>query len=242
VITTFASKYEGASKEGANEVVLSSLRADRKAALRSLFGGPIVTGWTGKIRHISTDSDGTARLAIDIPCGAQLRSDAFGSETGVTSASALYRALASLHEGNFVSFDARFVDVGERRRDWLEEQSLTERGSMTDPEFIVAFQGVSATTDPARLRKNLEDLRPKLAALDSGGGVLQSMTVAPEQPSTLIVTVGAKWSGMPLDSQRKTAAAVWYAWAQSRPEGPPLVRFVDAAGVTLKTQVNALAN
>ena len=49
--------------------------------------------------------------------------------------------LSELSEGDFVRFSGRFLpdDSGP---DHLEESSLTERGSMMEPEFLMVFEAV----------------------------------------------------------------------------------------------------
>ena len=65
-------------------------------------------------------------------------SDIF-DETLIENGSELYNAIADLSKGDKVVFSGTFASD---ERDFIREASVTERGSMTDPEFILKFSDV----------------------------------------------------------------------------------------------------
>jgi hypothetical protein len=64
--------------------------------------------------------------------------------TLIPHGSALYDQVAKLAVGTTVIFSGIF---GPGDRDYLEEMSMTEEGSMTDPEFLFKFTNISPKPD-----------------------------------------------------------------------------------------------
>jgi hypothetical protein len=140
LIAQYAHRFQAAESARQNDVVLSSIRAERRAALESLVGGRKMSGWEGRVRSISTDGDGSASVSIELPCGARIVTGPFDP---VPPGTTVYRQLAKLSSGTPVTFDAELADLGDRR-DWIKEVSLTERGSMLEPDFVAEFSRVIA--------------------------------------------------------------------------------------------------
>ena len=59
--------------------------------------------------------------------------------TLIENGSGLYNTIADLSEGTEVVFSGTFIADD---RDFIREGSMTERGSMTDPEFILKFSSI----------------------------------------------------------------------------------------------------
>jgi len=138
-----AGAYGSMERGGANQLKLSKLRTERGAALRQASDGN-VSAWVGTLQHLSTTGEGKAVLGIKLPCGAEVKTwnNAFSDITDGTlipQTSALYEALSNLNKGDRVRFSGElFAD----RQNGYKESSLTEAGSMRDPEFIMKFASV----------------------------------------------------------------------------------------------------
>ena len=59
--------------------------------------------------------------------------------TLIENGSDLYNSISDLSEGDRVVFSGTFIPDDS---DFIREGSVTERGSMTDPEFILKFSDV----------------------------------------------------------------------------------------------------
>ncbi len=94
---------------------------------------------------MTTTSGGDAAIVIQLPRSSiRVRtwnntfSDVLGA-TLIKHGSSLYNQIAVLSKGNAVKFEGSFlIDV----RDWVKEASVTENGSMTEPEFLFRFADV----------------------------------------------------------------------------------------------------
>jgi hypothetical protein len=141
-------KYKAASSE--NELKRSKIRGDRTRVLNSL--NSTATGWVGKIDGLSTTGDGKAALKVKLPCGDSSidvvvmtwnngLSD-IEDNTLIAQSSKLYDALSDLGTGKRIKFSGSFVTGDETNG--YHEASLSESGSMTDPEFIMKFSSAAA--------------------------------------------------------------------------------------------------
>lgn len=142
----FGSKYAAAS----NELQKSALRSKRKDALSNVFGeGLEFTDWIGSIKNMSTTGDGNAHIAISLKGAKATRivicnnnneiTAAFGDSTLIPKGSELYECVSSLNKGQQVRVSGIFQKADQ---DFIMEQSLTEEGSMTEPEYNVKFQKI----------------------------------------------------------------------------------------------------
>jgi len=125
-----------------NEIQKSQARDARRAKLQSI---PLhINGWVGKLVEIDTNSDGLGivRISIgdDIAIGTwnNALSD-MNDGTLIQKGSPVYNSLARLNEGAQVRFSGYFVNSTE---DFIKEVSLTQDGSMTDPQFLIRFQSI----------------------------------------------------------------------------------------------------
>lgn len=146
VVQSFIREYREAEQTGANEAGLSQLRYNRKQSLSAIMNHEKVTGWTGVVKSITTDRDGTGRLEAQLSCGTELRSDVeLYSESGISQGTALYSTLISLTPGRRIVMSGTFEI--ENGTDYVGERSITEAGSMTNPEFDFRFDSFSPETD-----------------------------------------------------------------------------------------------
>jgi len=145
-VTPFIDKYGAAP----NELKKSALRSDRKTAIANVFNETLeFTDWIGTIKTMETTSEGNAHLEISL-YGAAIQiennnnevSAALGDKTLIPKGSELFNAIANLAVGTQVKVSGIFQ---KGRLDFIEELSLTEEGSMTDPAFAVKFTKVEKT-------------------------------------------------------------------------------------------------
>ncbi|MGO9076104.1 MAG: hypothetical protein ACLQEI_18300 [Terriglobales bacterium] len=133
---------------------MSELRHDRKQAFASMMHAGEVAQWTGVLKHIVTSSDGTAKLTVRLSCKTKPRISkqvvvatdnfeddniTFHSSEGLPRGTPLYSTLIKLSEGSQLVFSGTVV-TRESGDDYIYEFSLTERGSMTDPDVEFLFK------------------------------------------------------------------------------------------------------
>ena len=132
-----------------NEFQQSSVRRERASALARILPTRAVDGWIGKISSIETTRNGEGILAVH-PLGSDWitvttsNNSLSGAMDGtlISSGSALYEQISRLSIGESVIFSGSFRSSD---LDYLEEVSLTERGSIDEPEFIFTFVSVRPT-------------------------------------------------------------------------------------------------
>ena len=152
------SRYE-AYKATDNEIQESALfnqaNAEMKAAIDRT--GAFAKGWVGKIDEIRTDhGGGNARVKIRSSTNSIYQSD-----EDVPAGSPVYQQLSSLTVGQQVTFSAKLVPHGDGY-----EWSLTERGSLEEPEFRVVFTSIVpyGTPEPAMAHVEPVSAKPVAAA------------------------------------------------------------------------------
>jgi hypothetical protein len=145
VAQSYAQQYGDAQGAGANQLKLSKLRSQRKQALLGLKSS--VSGWLGIIDDLTTNGEGKASVSVKLPCKDvkvktwnNALSD-INDNTLIPQSSKLYDSISDLGEGKAVQFSGTFAQSD---NDGLEESSVSEVGSMTDPEFIRRFSQMSA--------------------------------------------------------------------------------------------------
>ncbi|MGH7286035.1 MAG: DUF4190 domain-containing protein, partial [Polyangiaceae bacterium] len=67
VIADYSRQYDDAKSSGANQLKLSKLRTQRKQAMLQAVNAS-VSGWTGKIDDLKTNSEGKASVVVKLPC------------------------------------------------------------------------------------------------------------------------------------------------------------------------------
>ena len=142
VVMTFVGKY----KSAANELKKSAVRTERKIALKDALNSSYeIVDWIGTLKDMGTTSERNAYVSIQ-PDGCNFRVQTWNNElsdisgnTLIPQGTELYKKVADLDKGNRVLFSGHFVP-GED--DFVQEQSVTEQGSMTDPEFTVIFTSI----------------------------------------------------------------------------------------------------
>ena len=129
-----------------NNIIKTEARQNRRRQLANAFVNVLVTDWIGFVVQLDTTSDGMVIFGvvldqsdIELSTWNNALSDIFDKSL-VKSDSAIYRQLRSLSVGDKVKFSGSFFS---NEIDFFEEKSLTEEGSMMDPEFLFKFQSVT---------------------------------------------------------------------------------------------------
>jgi len=143
-VTKFYQPYN----EAPNDLKKSVLRTNRKSEIKTVLGSArSFKEWIGKINTLQTTGDGKAVLSIKLlGSGVQLKTwnnglSDIGDDTLIKQSSSLFATIAELKVGSRVKISGSFI---KSTQDYVRESSMSEHGSMTDPEFIVKFKSVSA--------------------------------------------------------------------------------------------------
>ena len=130
-----------------NEIRKSAIREERKKQLQMMFmDSREFSNWIGTLTRIGTNSDGHAEVVIrcgepgDFAYTIQNMSGLINLGTLIEKNTLLYKKLGQLQEGQRVHFSGKF-ESGEN--DFINELSLTEGGSMSEPEFEASFSDIS---------------------------------------------------------------------------------------------------
>jgi hypothetical protein len=134
--------YQDRYKSAPNEFRKSTLRRERATDLARILTDRCANRWVGMVRWIHTEGQGNGSIAID-PLEFQhgaLSVGMLNSSVKIVPGSPLYQKISELVVGARVVFTGIF-ETGSGL-DYLRETSLTENGSMTDPEFDFDFVSI----------------------------------------------------------------------------------------------------
>ena len=141
IVESFYQPY----KEAPNELKKSALRTDRKTALEKFTPNRTVNNWIGRIKEMTTNSSGDAHIALHLEGSKAIVIKTWNNSlsdlmdgTLIIHGSPLYNNLINLSKGDLVRFSGNFFHGG-NSLDFLRETSITEEGSMTEPDFIFKF-------------------------------------------------------------------------------------------------------
>jgi peptidoglycan hydrolase-like protein with peptidoglycan-binding domain len=142
LIESFEDEYRSAS----NELKKSAVRTERKNAIKTFLNGKMsIKNWTGRLKYMGTNSEGKAYVNVvldDSKIHLLTWDNSFSDmwhNTLIEQSTQLYRTIAEINEGDKVSVSGTFLSGEE---DYISEQSVTERGSMTEPEFTFIFKSI----------------------------------------------------------------------------------------------------
>jgi len=127
-----------------NQLKLTNIRKQRKAELKKLFNNRNVNNWKGKITSLTTGSDQKAYVEIKLygSRNITIENNVLLGE-GIPGNTETYNNLAELKVGDFVNFSGRFMYDSLENKDYLDEWSSTEYGSMDEPEFRFIFKSIN---------------------------------------------------------------------------------------------------
>ena len=136
-------------REAENELQKSSIKNKRTKKIKQLLKGNLsVTDWVGTISIMTTTMEGNAHLALKLVGSQKIIvgttnneiSDALLPEkTLISIDSDLYKRISSFSKGDVIKFSGHFLADEQNH---LYESSLTENGSMLQPEFEFVFEKV----------------------------------------------------------------------------------------------------
>ena len=128
-----------------NEFQKSAMRRKRAERIGRSVSDLTASNWIGEVLAMSTTSDGLGALSVRLPGSSIVVktwnnsiSDS-GAGTLIPTESELYSLVGSLAVHNTITFSGTFVAGS---LDYVREASLTEKGSMMEPEFIFRFKTV----------------------------------------------------------------------------------------------------
>jgi hypothetical protein len=138
-------RYAAIYQAGDNDLVKGQARPARARAICKLFRSTNQhqVPWVGEVTDMSSTSKGAAILTIKIADGITISttnnefSDALGDKTLLQPGTNVYAQAASLHVGQTVLFNGLFLLSED---DCFQERSLTQEGSMTEPDWAMRFQ------------------------------------------------------------------------------------------------------
>jgi hypothetical protein len=127
-----------------NEFQKSTLRRERMAELGRIMTGRTAVGWIGTIAKMETNGSGNGILEVHPPGynWITIETMPFGGTT-IPAGSVMYEQVSRLSVRSKVIFSGELV---ESSRDYLQELSLTEAGSMDEPEFLFKFTEIRSAT------------------------------------------------------------------------------------------------
>jgi formylglycine-generating enzyme required for sulfatase activity len=151
IVESFKDPYESAD----TEIKKTNVRFNRKTAISNYFSqvrSLQFQGWIGEVEHLTTESDGTSYVSVKlagsnvvIQTNNNSLSDLMGEHTMIQRSDPLYQSLMNIKEGDDVTVSGTFI-LGTVGLDYVVESSVTEEGSMTEPEFIVKFSQIGSPT------------------------------------------------------------------------------------------------
>lgn len=134
-----------------NDLAKSGMPARRAAALCQALPGLTAAGWRGSIGRIDPDNfpdfngKKTAHVIIQLTSHVSVSTPAApllnNPNTMVEAGSPIYAAAAALAQGRDVVFSGRFFPDN---AGCLQEDSITEDGAMSDPQFKIQLTALAA--------------------------------------------------------------------------------------------------
>ena len=143
IVTGFIDPYTTAT----NDLLKSRQRRGRKAALEEAFPNTGFSNWVGTLTRLGTTGDGDAYVGITL-AGTNIiintTNNGFSeslsrNKTLVKDGTAVFEQLIQLSEGDIVTISGNFFSG---RQDHFSEGSLTERGSMVEPAYLIAVSSI----------------------------------------------------------------------------------------------------
>jgi len=141
-LLSFSERYIDANNDVEKSIILEESKR-WVASFCSAHDG-MVKDWRGKLRRISSIEEGRA-AAISIYNDSMgilvsYQTDASHRKSVPMKGSSLYNSLASLREGQTVTFSATFLPINGT----AAEDSITDTGRMRAPEWIMIFNSINA--------------------------------------------------------------------------------------------------
>jgi hypothetical protein len=137
--------YEHATNEIQSSAIFNQANHETKALISRY--GAYLNNWSGRITRISTSHGGgdvSVKITHTSSTYDNLTEQYDGGLTktfdGITSSSPVYKQLSVLKEGDLVLFSGKLMPSSPS----IWEYSLTERGSLEAPEFVIRFDSIQS--------------------------------------------------------------------------------------------------
>ncbi len=133
----------------ANDMAKGASRPTRAGALCAALPSAQISNWIGRVETLSSNSDGFGVLGIEIAPDVVLKtwnnsfSDA-GERTLLQPDGRVFLAASALSKGRLVRFSGTLFRSS---ADCFHDPSMTQYGSMTNPEFVFRFSDIEAIAD-----------------------------------------------------------------------------------------------
>ncbi|WP_252353884.1 peptidoglycan-binding protein [Acetobacter sp. P5B1] len=134
-------------ENGQNDFQKGAARPRRASKICSLIRSPQINNWVGTVEELSSNSSGYGVLKIRISPHATVGtsnnsfSDSLGEQrTLIAPSDPVFSQVSNLRDGQRVIFSGRFSTSQD---DCLDETSVTQSGSMEDPDFEMRFTNVT---------------------------------------------------------------------------------------------------
>jgi hypothetical protein len=129
-----------------NDMAKGGVHVWRKNEICKALSSLDIENWNGQIYSLSSNSDGKGVVEIAIAPNIYVKTwnnslSDISDHTLIEPGTTVFRILSNLKKGDRVRFSGKFLrnDV-----DCVREGSMTQSGSMTEPEFIFQFSNVAA--------------------------------------------------------------------------------------------------
>ena len=138
---TFYSSYQNAPNEIKKSNVFNASR-EHTCTYKQKYGDSF-SNWTGTVSTLSTDQGGDEVTVFSIVSDEQGIPVVY-KELGIKRGSPLYTQISELAIGQKVYFSFTFEDesFSTNVKECFDEMSITELGSLEEPEFRVSFKSI----------------------------------------------------------------------------------------------------
>jgi hypothetical protein len=123
---------------------LNNIFAERTSELKKVLGDGRIENWNGWIKYIQVEKEGV-RLDVELSCNTRLQTP---SDLIIKIDTPLYEALRRFHERSPIVFSGNFIicskndGCGDFHNMYYRERSITQSGSMDEPEFRFEFRDI----------------------------------------------------------------------------------------------------
>ncbi|MBR9780844.1 MAG: hypothetical protein GYB52_20780 [Rhodospirillales bacterium] len=140
IVNTAKSAYSDA----ANDMAKGGVRAQRRADICQNLPSLQVNGWIGRITELGSNSEGKGVLSVEIHDNITVGTwnnalSDINSNTLIDPTSDLFQQAVALSDGDLVEFSGSFQNGD---ADCLAEKSMSQAGSINDPEFTFRFKSI----------------------------------------------------------------------------------------------------
>lgn len=127
-----------------NELAAGGIRSIRQQAICNAVANQHASDWVGRIETLSSNGDGKGVVSLSVTQYMHIATwnnslSDVSDRTLIDPTSSMFKELAALKVGDLVKFSGRFSSSN---TDCVGEQSVTLRGSMTDPAFTMRFSSI----------------------------------------------------------------------------------------------------